>query len=98
MAIGNVEKKVTQLVHNNLKRKVKSSQLENYFLADNIVGKSKKVFPFQTACKIEIEKATSFENSSNIFEDLFGIKTSDTNTSSESYYLVLLKKDLNCVI
>ena len=50
------------------------------------MGKSEKIFRFQSTCKIEIEKATSFENSGNISEELFGMKTSDTNTSSESYY------------
>ena len=93
MAISNVDKKVTQLLHNNMKRKaIQSSRLKNYFYADNIVGKSKKMFPFQSTCKIEIEKALSFENSDNISEGLFGIKTSDTNTSSESYYTCASEK------
>ena len=41
---------------------------------------------------MEFEKATSFENSGNLSEELFGIKTSDTNTSSESYYTCTSEK------
>ena len=53
MEIGNIDKKVTQLLHNNMKRKaIQSLLLKNYFYADNIVGKSKKKFPFQSRCKI----------------------------------------------
>ena len=58
------------------------------------MGKSKKIFPFQSTCKIKIEKETSFENSGNISKELFGIKTSDTNTSSESYYTCTSEKRL----
>ena len=37
MAIGNVDKKAAQLLHNNMKRKViQSSRLENYFYADDL--------------------------------------------------------------
>ena len=56
------------------------------------MGKSKKIFPFQPTCKKEIEKATTFDNSDNISEELFGIKTSDPNTSSESYYTCTYEK------
>ena len=78
MAIGNVEKKGTQLVHNNINRNaIQSSRLENYIYANDIVGKSKQIFSFQFKCKIKIEKATSFENSDYVSEELFGIKTSE---------------------
>ena len=50
-----VRKKVTQLLHNNMKRKaIQSSRLENCFYARDLVGKSKKIFPFQPTCKKEI--------------------------------------------
>ena len=76
-----------------MKRKaIQSSQLENCFCADDVVGKILKIFPFQSTCKIEIEKATSFENSGNISEELFRYKTFDTNTSSESYYTCTSEK------
>ena len=58
MGIGNVDKKV-----NNMKRKaIKLSQLENNFYEDDTVGKSKKIFPFQSTCEVEIERAISFKN------------------------------------
>ena len=60
MAIGNVDKKVTQLLYNNMKRKAIQS--------------------------------LRLENSGNVSEELFGIKTSDTNTSSESYYTCTSEK------
>ena len=92
MAISNV-KKVNQLLHNNMKRRaIQSSRLENYSYADDIMGKSKNIFNFQSTCKIKTEKPTSFENSGNISEELLGIKTSDTYISSESYYTCTSKK------
>ena len=69
MAIGNADKKGTQLVHNNMNRKAIQSSRP--------VGKSKQIISFQFKCKIKIEKATSFENSDYVSEELFGIKTSE---------------------
>ena len=62
----------------------------NLLKLQDVYSGGKKKNSVQSTLKIEIEKASSFENSGNISEELFGIKTSDINRSSEPYYIQYL--------
>ena len=80
--------------------KVKDPIRERYFLVDQRTVRKmaignvdlKVTQLLYNNMKRKAIQSSRLENSGNVSEELFGIKTSDTNTSSESYYTCTSEK------